>query len=82
MFVFTKENAYGVVRTFVPYFYAWLIGLAPWVQEMMTDIGVSQEGFIVICGTVVYQLIRAVAEKVPWVGSFLIYNKKPDYGLS
>lgn len=81
MFLFTKENAIALVRTVMPFIYAWLLGLAPWMQGLMETLNLTQEGFIVVIGTVVYQLIRWLAEHYPWVGYLLIVNKKPDYGI-
>ncbi|KKK52611.1 hypothetical protein LCGC14_3103150 [marine sediment metagenome] len=81
-FVFTKENAYGVTRTFVPFFYAWLIGLAPFVQDWLATVNLTAEGFVLLFGGLLYEGIRVVAEKVPWVGNLLIFNTKPDYGLT
>ena len=80
MFLFTKENAVGLVRTGVVYLYSWLITLVPQVGEVLNDAGVNEELFVLIAGTLLYQLIRWGAEKWSWLGSFLIFNKKPDYG--
>lgn len=81
-FLFTKENAYALVRTAATFVYGWLLTLAPWVEDVINDIGISPEFFVLLFGAVLYQLVRVVAEKVPWVGYFLVINKKPDYDVA
>ncbi len=79
MFLFTKENAYGLVRTVVTFVYGWLLSLSPAITDVLADAGIDESLFVLLFGGILYQLIRWVAEKVPAVGYLLIFNKKPDY---
>lgn len=81
MFLFTKENAYGLVRTVVTFAYGWLLSLVPAVSDLLTDAGIDESLFVLLFGGLLYQLVRWVAEKVPAVGYLLIFNRKPDYGV-
>jgi len=82
MWLFTKEAAIGIVRTVMPFVYGWLIGFIPGVVTWAESFGLSQEGLTVIAGGLVYTGIRALAEKVPQVGYFLIFNTRPDYSAA
>lgn len=81
MFVFTKENAYGLVRTAATFFYGWLLTLAPAVEGWLAEIGIGEGTFVTLFGIVLYEAVRWAAEKYPAVGNVLIFNKKPDYQL-
>ncbi len=80
MFVFSKENAVGLVRTFMPGVYSWLVFQLngfDWLVDLLPD--VPTETWIVLIGGLIYQIIRAAAEKFPSVGYLLIFNTKPSY---
>lgn len=83
MYLFTKENAVGLVRTFIAYVYAWLLVQIPGLQDWLADLGLNEEavatGAAVVIGTLLYQAIRWGAEKFPKLGYLLIFNDKPKY---
>lgn len=79
MWIFTKEAATGIVRTFMPFLWTSLLGLIPSLDTWVTNAGLSKEAFIIIGGSVLYAAIRWIAEKVPAVGWLLVVNTKPTY---
>jgi hypothetical protein len=86
MWIVTKEAVTAIVRTFVPYVYAALLGQVPFINDFLVDNNWADEmqgfvsgGFVVIVGTVVYAAIRAAAEKWPQLGYLLVINKAPAY---
>lgn len=79
MWLFTEEAAVGITRTLMGYVYGFLLVQIPDVVSFADGIGITQEGVVLILGTVVYTTIRAAAEKLPWLGYLLIFNKKPAY---
>ena len=79
MWLFTREAATGITRTVIAFVYGWLITRIPAVESFVVDNGIDMAGLSVVVGGVVYTLIRAVAEKVGWVGWLLGFNVKPDY---
>lgn len=82
MWLFTKEAAIGIVRTVMPFIYGWLVSMIPGVVTWAEGFGITQEGLTVIVGGLVYTLIRQIAEKIPQVGYFLIFNTRPDYSAA
>jgi hypothetical protein len=79
MWLFTKEAVIGIVRTGVTYAYALLIEAIPAVEDFFAEVGFSAELAIVAVGTALYMIIRAAAEKFPWIGHLLVFNQKPHY---
>ncbi len=79
MFLFTKENATGLVRTVVTFLYAWIATNIPAVSDWLEGVGLDAAGFTLIIGGLLYQAIRLAAEKWSWVGYLLIINTKPEY---
>ncbi len=80
MFLFSKENAVGLVRTFMPGVYSWLVFQLngfDWLIDLLPS--VAPEAWIVIVGGLIYQVIRVAAEKFPKAGWLLIFNTKPQY---
>lgn len=80
MWIVTKEALAGIVRTFMPYVWAWLlsvVGGIDWLADLLPS--VPPEGLILIVGTVLYAGIRWAAEKWGWIGYFLVINQKPEY---
>lgn len=82
-FVFSLEWLIGVTRTGITYVYAWLLAWAmaewpdlpfwSWVPDLPPEV------FVLAVGTALYGLVRSLAERWPWIGNFLIFNKKPEY---
>jgi hypothetical protein len=79
MFLFTKENATGLVRTVVTFAYAWAATNIPAVSDWLEGVGLDAASFTLIAGGLVYQAIRLAAEKWGWLGYLLIFNQKPSY---
>lgn len=79
MWLFTEEAATGITRTLMGYVYGFLLVQVPQVVSFADSIGVTQEATVLILGTIVYTAIRQLAEKLPWLGYLLIFNKKPSY---
>ena len=79
MYLFTKETAVGVTRTVVTFLYAWAATNIPAVSDWLEGVGLDAASFTLIVGGLLYQLIRALAEKWGWLGSLLIFNTKPAY---
>lgn len=79
MWLFSEEAATGITRTLMAYVYGFLLVQVPQVVSFADGIGITQEAVVLILGTVVYTTIRAAAEKFPWLGYLLIFNKKPSY---
>ncbi len=78
-YLWTKENATGVVRTVVTFLYAWIATNLPGVSDLLDDIGLDDASFTLLAGGLLYQAIRMAAEKWGWVGYALIINQKPEY---
>lgn len=86
MWIVTREAVVGIVRTGVSYLYALLLSSVPFVNNLLTETGTADEvgtfiegSFVVIAGTIIYSVIRWVAEKFPAVGFLLVFNTKPTY---
>jgi hypothetical protein len=79
MFLLTKENATGVTRTVVTFLYAWAATNIPAIGDWLDTVGLDAASFTLVAGGVVYQLIRAGAERWGWLGYLLVFNTKPDY---
>lgn len=86
MWIVTKAAVTSIVRTFVPYVYAALLGAVPVINDFLVDNnwaddvqGFVSGGFVVVVGTFVYAAIRAAAEKWPQVGWLLVINTAPTY---
>lgn len=79
MWLFTEEAATGITRTLMGYVYGFLLVQVPQVVSFADSIGITQEATVLILGTIVYAAIRQLAEKLPWLGYLLIFNKKPSY---
>jgi hypothetical protein len=79
MYLFTKENAYALVRTVATFVYAWAATSFPAVSDWVVSIGMDQGTFVLLVGGLLYQGIRLAAEKFGWLGYLLIFNTKPEY---
>lgn len=79
MWLFTEEAATGITRTLMGYVYGFLLIQIPDIVSFAEGIGITQEAMVLILGTLVYTTIRAAAEKFPWLGYLLVFNKKPSY---
>lgn len=74
----------GHIRTIVPMvvgaFIGWLVTLGILDPEAAIETQVALiSGVTTICQAAYYALVRALAERFPWVGIFLGVNKAPDY---
>lgn len=89
MWLFTEEAATGITRTVISYVWVWLLSLLaswPWLMEQSWGDAVlgwvnnlDTTTLVLVGGSALYTAIRALAEKFPWVGYLLIFNKKPSY---
>lgn len=79
MWIASEESVTGLVRTFMPMLYGWLVTQIPGVVEWAEGVGVTQATLIPLIGILLYGAIRWTAEKLPWVGYLLVVNKKPHY---
>lgn len=86
MWIISKEAVVGIVRTFVPYVYAALLGQLPFVNDFLVENdwaddvqGFVSGSFVIVVGTLVYAAIRTAAEKWPQAGLLLVFNTKPEY---
>lgn len=78
MWTFTKEAAIAIVRTSMAYVYAWLLSFTV-VADFFASFNVTQEGFVVVAGTLLYIIIRELAKHIPLIGRFLIFDTEPHY---
>lgn len=91
MWLLTKEAVVAIVRTAMPYVWAWFLTFVATLDGLTSNPvgaflldwinGVDPLAFAVIVGTVIYGAIRQLAEKFPWIGYFLVFNSKPSYSL-
>jgi hypothetical protein len=79
MWTLTREAVIAITRTATAYVYAWLLSLAPPISGFFAELNVTEEGFTVVVGTVLYIIIREVAKRIPVVGRLLIFNNEPSY---
>lgn len=77
--LFTREAAIGIVRTVMPFVYAWLLSLAPFVADFFDRFNITAEGLTLVVGSVIYVAIRTLAQKVPAIGKLLIFDQAPSY---
>lgn len=86
MYTVTKQAMIALTRTVLPYIYAWLIGLLPFVQAFLDDIGAADDveafvtgPFVLIVGSLVYALIYWLSGQWHWIGYLLVFPTKPEY---
>ena len=89
MWIITKEAVIGIVRTAMPYVWAWLLALltgwdwfmglsvADWVLGWIDSF--DPMAYVAVIGTAAYGAIRWAAERWSWVGYLLVFNRKPHY---
>jgi hypothetical protein len=86
--IVTKEAVVGIVRTGMAYLWALLLAQVPFIQSFLVDEGwfdavdgFVSGGFVLLAGTVIYSLIRWLAEnpKFEFLGYLLVFNDKPTY---
>lgn len=86
--IVSKEAIVGIVRTAMAYIWVWLLTAVPFIDSWLQDTGLVDEvegfiqvGFIPVVGTLLYSVIRWLAEnpKFQWLGYLLVFNSKPEY---
>ena len=82
MFLFTRENAVGLVRTIATFIYAWAATNIPAVESFLVESGFDEATFTLLVGGLLYQAIRWAAERWGWLGYLLVFNTKPAYSDS
>jgi hypothetical protein len=74
----------GLIRTYVPILVGAVIGWLISQGVLDPDAGAAAEAGLITAITAVaqgvyYTAVRLLAEKWPWIGSLLGYNKAPAY---
>lgn len=78
-FLFTRENATGLVRTVATFAYAWIATQFPFISDWLATVNIDAAAFTLLAGGLLYQVVRVAAEKWPIIGYVLIINQKPEY---